>query len=115
VSPSGFEPETYWLKVYFRPKAEALDSKVYAEAMPWFRKAADQGNDDAQLEMGWFHEHGRGVPQGYTEAMRWYRMASDQENHNAQNLIGALYVNGFGVPLDDPEQASLWFRKARGG
>ena len=51
---------------------------------------------------------------GPREAIRWYRKAADQGNHDSQNLIGTLYVNGFGLPRD-PEQASLWFRKARGG
>jgi hypothetical protein len=91
---------------------EALDSSVYAKAMPSYRMAADQGNADAQELMGWFYENGRGVSQDYDEAMRWYRKAADQGNRNAQNLIGTLYLNGLGVPRD-PEHASQWFLKAR--
>ena len=76
-------------------KAEALDSKVFAEAMPLLRMAADQRNADAQLHMGLFYKHGWAC----------YRTTP-------RRCAGS--VNGFGVPRD-PEQASLWFSKARGG
>jgi hypothetical protein len=62
----------------------ALDSKDYVEAMRWYRKAADQGDADAQYNIGWLYEHGRGVAQDYAEAMRWYRKAADQGNANAK-------------------------------
>ena len=50
----------------------------YAEAMRWYRKAADQGNAVAQYNLGGLYENGRGVAQDYAEAMRWYRKAADQ-------------------------------------
>ena len=49
----------------------------YAEAMKWFRKAADQGNARAQHGIGVMYANGQGVPQNDAEAMRWYRMAAD--------------------------------------
>src|SRR5215469_13804222 len=95
-------------------KADELDAKVYADAISLFRIAADQGNADAQVNMGSFYENGRGVTQDYVEAMGWYRKAANQGDRNAQNLIGTLYSNGLGVPRD-LQQAGQWFSKARGG
>jgi uncharacterized protein len=65
----------------------ALDSKDYAEAVRWFRKAADQGDADGQGNIGWLYEYGRGVAQDYAEAMRWYRKAADQGHVEAKNRL----------------------------
>ena len=50
----------------------------YAEAMKWFRKAADQNHAKAQYNIGFMYEHGQGVPQNHHGAMTWYRKAADQ-------------------------------------
>ncbi len=43
-----------------------------------YRLAADQGDADAQFNLGIMYENGRRVPQDETEAVRWYRLAADQ-------------------------------------
>jgi TPR repeat protein len=89
----------------------AYDRHDYAEAMRWYRKAADQGNAAAQTNIGYLYYRGWGVAQDYAEAMRWYRKAADQGNATAQNNIGELYYFGHGVPTDF-SQAMIWYRKA---
>jgi hypothetical protein len=89
----------------------ALESKDYAEAMRWYRKAADQGDAAAQANIGLLYRNGWGVAQDYAEAMRWYRKAADQGNTTGQHNIGWLYRNGWGVAQDDAE-AMRWYRKA---
>ena len=66
----------------------------YAEAVNWYRKAADQGNADAQSNLGWMYCTGRGVPQDDAEAVSWYRKAADQGNAAAQSNLGWMYANG---------------------
>ena len=39
----------------------------------WFRKAAEQGNRDAQYGLELMYEEGQGVPQDYAQAALWYR------------------------------------------
>jgi tetratricopeptide (TPR) repeat protein len=90
---------------------EAYQRRDYAEAMRWYRKAADQGNADAQFDVGWLYKNGWGVPQDYAEALRWCHNAADQGNVVAQNNIGRHYENGWGVAQDYAE-AMRWFRKA---
>src|SRR4051794_21569754 len=75
-------------------------SKDYAQAMRWFRKAADQGNAEAQNTIGEMYLKGQGVPQDYAQAMRWYRKAADQGLAEARNNIDYLYSRGLGVPQD---------------
>jgi TPR repeat protein len=90
---------------------EAFQRRDYAEAMRWDRKAADQGNAQAQNRIGWLYQNGLGVARDYVEAMRWYRMAADHGNVPAQAHIGWLYQNGWGVAQDSAE-ARIWMQKA---
>jgi TPR repeat protein len=45
----------------------------YAEAVEFYRKAANQGLAKAQFKLGWMYESGQGIPQDYAEAVKWYR------------------------------------------
>ena len=40
----------------------------YAEAVKWYRLAADQGDARAQFNLGFMYGTGQGVPQNYAEA-----------------------------------------------
>jgi TPR repeat protein len=62
----------------------------YAEAVKWFRKAADQGDAKAQLNLGFAYNTGQGVPQSSAEAVKWYRLAADQGYAGAQFISRPL-------------------------
>jgi TPR repeat protein len=49
-----------------------------AEAIKWYRKAADQGYAEAQTYLGTMYQDGQGVPKDDVEAVKWYRKAADQ-------------------------------------
>ncbi len=51
--------------------------KDYAEAVSWFRKAAEQGNANAQNNLGWCYYNGKGVPKDRTKAIEWWKKAAD--------------------------------------
>jgi len=44
----------------------------YKEAAKWYRKAAEQGNAEAQEAFGGMYYYGWGVPKDYKEAAEWY-------------------------------------------
>ena len=46
-----------------------------AEALKWYRKAAEQGYALAQTNLGFMYDHGRGVPQDYVLAHMWFNLA----------------------------------------
>ncbi|MEW6560686.1 MAG: tetratricopeptide repeat protein, partial [Pseudomonadota bacterium] len=73
-------------------------SQDLAQAASWFRKAADQGDADAQYNLGVMYANGQGVPQDYAQAASWFRKAADQGYAAAQNNLGIMYANGQGVP-----------------
>ena len=72
---------------------------------------AEQGNANAQNNLGVMYDSGKGVPQSYQEAVKWYRLAAEQGNANAQNNLGAMYGSGKGVPQDFV-QAHKWINLA---
>jgi TPR repeat protein len=61
----------------------------YAEAATWFRKAADRGDSDAQVELGKMYLEGRGVPQNYVLAHMWFNLAAAKE-YNDNYREGSL-------------------------
>ncbi len=73
--------------MYRRGQGVARDD---AEAVRWYRKAADQGNASAQYLLGVMYDGGRGVTEDHSEAVRWYRSAADQGHAFAQDQIYRL-------------------------
>jgi TPR repeat protein len=75
------------------------------------RKAAEQGDANAQFKLGFDYANGEGVPHDYTQAALWWRKAAEQGNGGAQYNLGWLYEYGHGVPQDYSE-AVVWYRKS---
>ena len=48
----------------------------YAQAMKWYRLAADQGYASAQYNLAVMYQYGQGVPKDYVQAAKWYRLAA---------------------------------------
>ena len=69
---------------------------------------AEQGNVEAQFNLGLLYDQGRGVPKDKQEALRWYRRAAIQADMFAQNALGDNYWEGTGVPKDDREAVRWW-------
>ena len=51
--------------------------------MKWYRKAAEQGDANAQLWIGYCYENGDGIVKDKAEAIKWYRKAAEQGNQQA--------------------------------
>lgn len=82
-----------------------------AEAVRWWRKAAEQGDTMVQLRLGGAYERGEGAPRDYAEAARWYRKAAEGRDvaaGAAQALLARAYRTGRGVPKSYA-QAGQWY------
>ena len=75
------------------------------------KRAAENGDAEAQNDLGVRYHNGQGVAKDYTEAMKWYRKAAEQGNIVAQYNLAVMYYNGQGVAKDYSE-AVKWYRKA---
>lgn len=53
-------------------------------AVQWYHRAAEQGHQAAQTNLGTKYRTGHGVRQDYQEAARWYRRAGNQGERAAQ-------------------------------
>ncbi|KAF9540329.1 hypothetical protein EC957_004408, partial [Mortierella hygrophila] len=74
-------------------------------------KAADQGDADAQFNIGVMYRKGKGVPQDFAKAMEWFRMAANKGDAGAQCKIRIMNIKGQGVTKSYSE-ARKYFQKA---
>jgi hypothetical protein len=86
-------------------------AKGNAEAVTFFRKAAQQGHAHAQNKLGCCYEEGYGVAKDLGEAVKWYRKAAEQGNGFGQFNLGVCCSNGRGV-IKDLVQAHKWYNLA---
>ena len=75
------------------------------------RSLANEGEPNAQAELGVRYLIGNGVSKNSAEAFKWFHLAAKQKNAFGQHNLGLLYVNGIGVDIDFVE-AAKWFRLA---
>lgn len=82
-----------------------------AKAIHWYKKAAEQGDDEAENNLGFAYGHGLGVRIDYTKARYWFTKSAEQGNAGAQNNLGDLFYFGKGVPKNYVK-ANYWYKKA---
>lgn len=91
-------------------RAYVEDGQDHREAVRWYRAAADSGSPTALAYMGWFHEHGLGVPQDGDKAIVWYRRAVEAGAEQYILHLAWLHMDGKLVQRDRG-QAERWFRE----
>ena len=104
-----------WLKkMMVALLALGIGQAAWADDVPDFKEtlqAAEQGNADAQFNLGVMYDTGQGVRQDYAQAVQWYRKAAEQGNAKAQYNLGLMYANGKGA-RQNLVIAKEWFGKA---
>ncbi len=95
----------------FQAGLDAAERVDYAAALKEWRPLAEQGNTDAQYNLGVLYNHGWGAAQNYAASAKWYRLAAEQGHADAQYNLGVLYDHGWGV-AQDYVQAHMWFNLA---
>ncbi|MDR0565346.1 MAG: SEL1-like repeat protein [Azoarcus sp.] len=75
---------------------------------------ANQGNAQAQYDLGYMHEEGRGIKQDSAKAMQWYQMAAEQGHTKAQYELGLMYAK---LPANkkNEEESVKWIQMAAEG
>lgn len=96
-------------KLGVRGFPNGLDAKDEAIAATWYRKAAEQGLPEAQNNLAFMLQMGRGVPRDLEESIRLYRKAAEKSLPQAQNNLGCFYreaihqaewKGGYGLPSE---------------
>ena len=73
--------------------------------------SAEQGDAEAQYNLGVMHYNGDGVPQDYAKAFELFTKSAEQGDARAQNELGWMHRFGLVVP-QDYEKAIEWFTKS---
>ncbi|MDP4658109.1 MAG: sel1 repeat family protein [Opitutales bacterium] len=94
----GNKPDQYGLGSFFQ-----VGPVDYAEAVRWFRKAAEQGDPDGEYYVGRAYDSGKGVSEDKVQAVKWYRKAAEKGVAIAQYMLGHAYETGEGVAKDEIE------------
>ena len=89
--------------------AQAYREEDYAEAVKWYRMAAEQGNADAQYYLGVMYESGKGVEQNSLEAEKWYGKSAAQGHGLARFNLDTIKNQGNWKILthDSPESVEF--------
>ena len=85
----------------------ATGRSAQTKSLADLRKLADQGDADAQWQMGVRYHNGENVPRDDAQAMQWFLRAAEQGHATAQATLGAYYWAGRGVP-QDLSKAYFW-------
>ena len=95
----------------FEKGLEAYEKGDYATALREWIPLAEQGDADAQNNLGLMYRNGLGVTQDYKEAVKWARKAAQQGVAQAQFNLGLMYAKGEGV-IQDNVYAHMWWNIA---
>jgi TPR repeat protein len=93
------------------PRAAATEDVAVPGKFQEYKAKAEQGDAEAQFNLGFCYDDGRGVKKDYGEAVKWYRKAAEQNFAPAEFNLGYCYANGQGV-RKDKEESVKWFRRA---
>ncbi len=85
-----------------------------AQALAWFRKAAEKNNAAAFDNLGWMYEHGLGTTTDLVEAARYYRDSANGGHSQGQWNLGRMYAETSWGRYDNSE-AARWYRRAADG
>lgn len=104
---AGDAASQYELAVQYYRGSKAKDVKPNKKlAVKYYRKAADQGNLDAMMDLGKMAENDK----DYKTAISYYEQAANKNHAASQTNLGLLYHNGTGVPKD-AQKAEYWYKR----
>ena len=95
---------------------EAMRTGNFAEAYCIMRPLAEEGDADAQYNIGWMYLNGYGLRVNDSLALEWWEKASEQGHSDASFSIGMLYSLGEGeVPKDSTRAIDYYLLAAKDG
>ena len=86
----------------------AYEQGDFATALTEFMTVAEQGNSEAQFNLGSLYDKGEGVMQDSSQAAEWYRKAAEQGYARAQYKLGSMHD----FTVGEYSKAIEWYIKA---
>jgi TPR repeat protein len=92
--------------------ADEISQKKAEYSLKVTTSLAQQGDPNAQFQLGQYYQLGRNVKTDPVEAVKWFRKAADQGHARALCLLGSSYVRGYGVKKDMSEAIKCYHKAA---
>jgi len=83
----------------------------FSDSAERYREGAEQGDAEAQFNLGSCYYHGEGIEEDKEEALKWFLKAAEQGLASAQFKLGFIHATEDGF-LEDKEEAVKWYRLA---
>ncbi|RHZ72864.1 hypothetical protein Glove_236g7 [Diversispora epigaea] len=80
-----------------------------------YLKLAEEGNGDAQFDLGNCYMQGIGTTKDEEKAFQWFLKSAEGGNHLGQNNLGRSYRKGIGTTKDEEKAFQWYLRSAEGG
>jgi len=86
----------------------------YKIAYAKWHDLAEQGDANAQFNLGLMYHSGLQVPFNEKKAVYWYRRAAEGGNHLAQEYMAVGYQEGWFGLTPDHAKAHYWYQRLNG-
>ncbi len=103
------ELENAYCPCYIMPKINLTEQ---AEAVRWYRMAAEQGCADAMFELSKCYIFGIGLRRNRVTAAKWLQKAAEHDHVRAMFILGNWYLSKRRGIEYNPRKAAWWFRRA---
>lgn len=97
------------------PPLYYFDEGDYGAAALGMQRLAEQGNAEAQMDLGYLYEHGFGVRQDAAQAQAWYEKAAAQGLPRAEVCLADMLIWSKSLPHDAPRGLELLKRADAAG
>lgn len=88
----------------------------YDKSFRQYKKLADNGDADAQLEVGKFYYAGRmRGGKDYVKSLPWFEKSANQGNSDAYNYLGLIYQYAYGVEKNVDKAYDYYIKGAEKG
>ena len=93
---------------------EMCRNEEYDTLLPIVRDAAENGNMEAQGDLGFMYQLGFGVAIDISTALKWYLKAAEQGNSSSMESVAQIYSGQSknSENFKDSKKAEEWFKKA---
>ncbi|MGF1905121.1 tetratricopeptide repeat protein [Aliivibrio salmonicida] len=84
-------------------------------AFTWFKRAAENGNLEAQAFLGEMYDNGAGITKDIQQAVYWYELSANAGHPRSQFNLAEMYLHGDGVEINHMKATQLMMESAKQG
>ena len=86
-----------------------------SQAVYWYKKAAEQGNTKAQINLAVMYASGEGILENFVLAYKWANLAAALGNENAREMKNEVKKRMTRTQIAEAQQLSLEWQQNQSG